>query len=358
MGFSNRVVHSNAFIMGENVKLLEKSLAEYTQVPYAIGCASGSDALVLALMAAGVQHGDAVITTPFTFFATAGSIVRVGATPVFVDIDPATFNIDARQIAEVVKRQPRVKAIMPVHLYGGCADMDPIMAIARERGCAVIEDGAQSVGAEYKGIRAQSIGDIGCISFFPSKNLGGFGDGGMVMTRDEATAKKLAALRVHGAPKKYFHDWVGLNSRLDSIQAAVLRVKFKYLDAETEGRQKHAERYRELLGGAGLPITLQQPAPYQTRHVYNQFIIRAPRRDELKAYLQENGVGSEIYYPLSLHQQVCFQDLGYRQGDFPESEKAARETLALPSIRLWQTSTSSTFARRSAASTREGFAAF
>jgi dTDP-4-amino-4,6-dideoxygalactose transaminase len=269
-----------------------------------------------------------VLTTPFTFFATGGSIVRAGATPAFVDIDPATYNIDPKGLAEAIRRTPRAKAIMPVHLYGGSADMDPIMEIARERGLSVVEDGAQSIGAEYKGRAAQSIGDIGCISFFPSKNLGGFGDGGMVLTNDEGHARKLAALRVHGASKKYFHEWVGLNSRLDSLQAAVLRVKLQYLDSETSGRQKNADRYRENL--AGLPIGLHQPAAFQTRHVYNQFVIRAPKRDQLKAYLQENGVGTEIYYPLSLHQQVCFRDLGYRDGDFPESEKAAREVLALP----------------------------
>jgi dTDP-4-amino-4,6-dideoxygalactose transaminase len=325
-----RVIDSNAFIMGEDVKQLEKSIAAYSHVPYAIGCASGSDALLLAMMAVGVGHGDAVLTTPFTFFATGGSIVRAGATPVFVDIDPATYNMDPHGLEEAIRRTPRAKAIMPVHLYGGCADMDPILEIARSRGCFVIEDGAQSIGAEYKGRSAQSIGDIGCISFFPSKNLGGFGDGGMVLTQDEGHARKLAALRVHGAPKKYFHEWVGINSRLDSLQAAVLRVKLQYLDAETAGRQKHADRYRENLAGAGLPIVLSQPAPYQTRHVYNQFVIRAPKRDQLKAHLQENGVGSEIYYPLSLHQQVCFRELGYREGDFPESEKAAREVLALP----------------------------
>jgi dTDP-4-amino-4,6-dideoxygalactose transaminase len=325
-----RVIDSNAFIMGEDVKLLEKSIAAYVGTPYAIGCASGSDALLLALLAAGVGRGDAVLTTPFTFFATAGSIVRAGATPVFVDIDPVTYNISPQSLAQVARKTPRVKAIMPVHLYGACADLDPIQDIARERGCVVIEDGAQSIGAEYKGRRAQSIGDIGCISFFPSKNLGGFGDGGMVVTNDEATAKKLSALRVHGAARKYYHDWVGINSRLDTLQAAVLRVKLKYLDGETAGRQKNADRYRANLAGAGLPIVLPVAAAYQTRHVYNQFVIRAQRRDELKAYLQENGVGTEIYYPLSLHQQVCFQDLGYREGDFPESEKAARETLALP----------------------------
>ena len=325
-----RVIDSNAFIMGADVKQLEKSIAEYCKVPYAVGCASGSDALLLALMAAGTGPGDVVLTTPFTFFATAGSIVRAGATPAFIDIDPATYNIDVNLLAHTIRRTPRLKAVIPVHLFGGCADMDPIMELARERGCAVIEDGAQAIGSEYKGQAAQSIGDTGCISFFPSKNLGGFGDGGMVTTKDEATARKLAALRVHGAPRKYFHDWVGVNSRLDTLQAAVLRVKLKYLDAETAGRQKNADRYRRRLAGAGLPISLPQPASYQTRHIYNQFVIRAPRRDELKAHLSENGVGSEIYYPLSLHQQVCFRDLGYREGDFPESEKAAKEVLALP----------------------------
>jgi len=325
-----RVIDANAFIMGEDVKLLEKAIAAYCHVPFAVGCASGSDALLLALMAAGIGHGDKVLTTPFSFFATAGSIARIGAIPVFVDIDPATFNIDPQALAKVIERHPDAKAIMPVHLFGACADMDPIMAIARQYGCLVIEDGAQSIGAEYKGIAAQSIGEMGCISFFPSKNLGAFGDGGMVVTRDEALAKKLAALRVHGAPKKYFHDWVGVNSRLDTLQAAILRVKLKHLDGETAGRQANADRYRALLGGAGLPITLPQAASYQTRHIYNQFVIRAPRRDGLKTFLQENGVGSEIYYPLSLHQQVCFAYLGYQEGDFPESEKAAAEVLALP----------------------------
>lgn len=325
-----RIIDSNAFIMGEDVKLLEKAIAAYSHMPFAVGCGSGSDALLLALMAAGIGHGDKVLTTPFTFFATAGSIVRAGATPVFVDIEPSTFNLDPRALANVIERHPEAKAIMPVHLFGACADMDPIMTVARQYGCVVIEDGAQSIGAEYKGVAAQSIGEMGCISFFPSKNLGAFGDAGMVLTKDESLAKKLAALRVHGAPQKYFHEWVGINSRLDTLQAAVLRVKMKYLDAETSGRQTNAGCYRAILEGAGLPITLPRAAPYQTRHVYNQFVIRAPRRDSLKTYLQENGVGSEIYYPLSLHQQVCFQYLGYKEGDFPESEKAAQEVLALP----------------------------
>ncbi len=324
-----RVVDSQAFIMGEDVKALEKSIAEYCQVPSAIGCASGSDALMLALMAAGVKQGDLVATTPFTFFATAGAVVRAGATPVFVDIQPDTFNIDPNGLRDVLKAKGNIKAMIPVHLFGGCADMDPIMALAREHNCMVIEDAAQSIGAEYKGKRGL-FGDIGCISFFPSKNLGGFGDGGMVTAKDEGLAKKLAALRVHGAVRKYYHDYVGVNSRLDTLQAAVLRVKLKYLDAETAGRQKNADLYRSLLAPAGLPITLPYPAEYQTRHVYNQFVIRSPKRDALKTYLQENGIGCEIYYPLSLHQQVCFSDLGYREGDFPESEKAAREVLAIP----------------------------
>lgn len=323
-----RVVDSNRFILGEDVKRLEESIAAYCGVPYAVGCGSGSDALLLALMAAGVERGDAVLTTPFTFFATAGSIVLAGATPVFVDIDPATFNMDPRALAETLRHMPRAKAVIPVHLYGGCADMDPILEIARARECVVIEDGAQSIGAEYKGRRAQSMGEIACLSFYPTKNLGAFGEAGMVLTKNEQAAHKLAALRVHGAIHKYYHRWVGLNSRLDTMQAAILRVKLQYLDAETAGRQKNAERYRAAL--AGSPVGLPHPAEYQTRHIYNQFVIRAPERDRLRAYLEENGVGTDIYYPLALHQQECFRDLGYRAGDFPESEKAARETLALP----------------------------
>ena len=324
-----RVVDAQSFIMGEDVKLLEKSIAEYCQVPFTSGCASGSDALLLALLAAGIKAGDAVATTPFTFFATAGAVVRAGATPVFVDIQAETFNIDPDKLKAALQTNPKIKAIIPVHLFGGCADMDPIMALAREHDCFVIEDAAQSIGAEYKGQRGL-FGDVGCISFFPSKNLGGFGDGGMVTAKDEPVAKKLAALRMHGAVRKYYHDYVGVNSRLDTLQAAILRVKLKSLDTETAGRNKNADLYRSLLAPLGLPITLPMPAEYQTRHVYNQFVIRAPRRDELKTYLQENGIGSEIYYPLSLHQQVCFKDLGHKEGDFPESEKAAREVLALP----------------------------
>jgi dTDP-4-amino-4,6-dideoxygalactose transaminase len=329
LGEIARVVDSQKFIMGDDVKQLERLVAQYTGTPFAVGCASGSDALFLALLAVGVKPQDRVLTTPYSFFATAGAITRAGAVPVFVDIDPETYNIDPELACRALERDPAIRAVIPVHLFGACADMDPILEAARRSGCAVIEDGAQSIGAEYKGRRAQSMGDIGCISFFPSKNLGGFGDGGMLTTNDEALARKLAALRVHGSVKKYYHEWVGINSRLDTLQAAVLKVKFRYLDEWTAGRQRNADHYRRLLGDS-LPLTLPKPAPYQTRHVYNQFVIRCPERDRLKTYLQEGGVGTEIYYPLPLHLQPCYRDLGHAPGDFPASERAAAEALALP----------------------------
>src|SRR5215469_1246157 len=325
-----RVVDSQHFIMGEEVKQLEKEIAAYTGVARGIGCASGSDALYLALLAAGIGPGDEVLTTPFSFFATAGSISRVGATPVFVDIQPDTFNLDPVLLAEAVKEHPHVKAIIPVHLFGACADMDPILKIAADCGAVVIEDGAQSIGAEYKGRKAQSMGDIGCISFFPSKNLGGFGDGGMVLTNNQALGDKLASLRVHGTTKKYYHPYLGTNSRLDTLQAAILLVKLPHLDAWSAGRARNAAKYRQILGEAGLPIVLPVEAPYQTRHVYNQFVIRCERRDELKAYLQQHGVGTEVYYPLSLHLQPCYANLGYTEGSMPVSERASKQVLALP----------------------------
>ncbi|MFN3323456.1 MAG: DegT/DnrJ/EryC1/StrS family aminotransferase [Bryobacteraceae bacterium] len=323
-----RVIDSQQFILGDQVQQLEWAVANYCGTAHAVGCASGSDALLLALTAAGVQPGDRVLTTPFSFFATAGSIVHAGAVPVFADIEPATFNLDPEQVRRQAESCPEIRAVVPVHLFGGCADMDPILTLARERGWKVIEDGAQSIGAEYKGRRAQSLGDIGCLSFFPTKNLGGYGDGGMMTTGDRETAERLKALRVHGSRQKYHHEWVGWNSRLDALQAAVLRVKLRYLDEWTARRQGNAALYRELLGGT--PVRCQTPAPYQTRHVYNQFVIRSERRDELKPYLESHGVGTEIYYPLPLHLQPCFACLGYREGDFPESERAAREVLALP----------------------------
>jgi len=325
-----RVVDSQHFIMGAEVKQLEKEIAAYTGVTHGVACASGSDALYLALLAAGVGPGDEVLTTPFSFFATAGSISRTGAVPVFVDIQPDTFNLDPELLAEAVKKHPRVKAIIPVHLFGACADMDPILNIGANCGAMVIEDGAQSIGAEYKGRKAQSIGDIGCISFFPSKNLGGFGDGGMVLTNRQTLAEKIASLRVHGTTKKYYHPYLGTNSRLDTLQAAILLVKLPYLDSWSAGRARNAAKYRGILGVAGLPIVLPVETPYQTRHVYNQFVLRCERRDELKAYLQQHGVGTEVYYPLSLHLQPCYADLGYPEGSMPVSERASKEVLALP----------------------------
>jgi dTDP-4-amino-4,6-dideoxygalactose transaminase len=325
-----RVVDSHKFIMGGDVAELEELVARYTGARFAVGCASGSDALYLALLAAAVGPGDRVLTSPYTFFATAGAIVRAGAVPVFADIDPVTFNIDPGAAELVMASVAGVKAIIPVHLFGGCADMDPLLELARRFHCIVIEDGAQSIGATYKDRKALSMGQIGCISFFPSKNLGGIGDGGMLTTGDPELARKLASLRVHGATAKYYHEWVGINSRLDTLQAAVLQVKFRYLDSWTAGRQRNAALYARLLGAGGAPVRVPVNAGYQTRHVYNQFVIRAPERDRLKAWLQENGVGTEIYYPLPLHLQPCFRYLGYQENDFPVSERAAQETLSLP----------------------------
>ena len=325
-----RVIDSQKFIMGEDVKKLEQEIAAYSNAKFGVGCASGSDALFLALLGLGIQPGDEVLTTPYTFFATAGAIHRAGAIPVFVDIEAGTCNMDVNRVPDILESHPKIKAIIPVHLFGGCADLDPLCAMARERGISIIEDAAQSIGAEYKDRRAGSIGEVGCFSFFPSKNLGGYGDGGMLTTNDPALAERLAALRVHGSKRKYYHDWVGINSRLDSLQAAVLRVKFRYLDGWTRGRQENAALYRKLLAELNVPVTPPIPAPYQTRHIYNQFSILCPRRDQLQAYLKENGIGSEIYYPLPLHLQTCFANLGYRPGNFPVSERVAKASLALP----------------------------
>jgi dTDP-4-amino-4,6-dideoxygalactose transaminase len=297
---------------------------------YAIGCASGSDALFLALLALDLHAGDEVVTTPYTFFATVGAICRAGAVPVFVDVEPETFNMDMRQLPGVLDAHPRVRAIIPIHLFGGCADMDPLCELAAARGITVIEDAAQSIGSEYKGRRAGSIGHMACFSFFPSKNLGAYGDGGMLTTNDAALAERLTALRVHGTKRKYYHDYIGINSRLDALQAAVLRVKFKYLDSWTGKRQQNAAIYRSILAQMNVPVDPPTTTPYQTRHVYNQFAIRAGERDGLQAYLKEHGVGSEVYYPLPLHLQTCFESLGYKAGDFPVSEHLAKTSLALP----------------------------
>jgi len=325
-----RVVDSQKFILGEDVKKLEGEIASYCRAKYAVGCASGSDALILALMALEIRPGDEVLTTPYTFFATAGAISRVGATPVFVDVDEHTFNLDVELTKKTLATHPKVRAMIPVHLFGGCADMDPILEIAGERGIPVIEDAAQSIGSEYKGRRAGTMGQIGTFSFFPSKNLGCYGDGGIITTEDAGLAERLAALRVHGGKKKYYHEWIGMNSRLDALQAAVLRVKLRYLDGWSEGRQKNAELYRTHLAKMAVPVAPLKPAAYQTRHIYNQFVIRGERRDALQAHLKGQGIGTEVYYPIPLHLQPCYAFLSHKKGDFPVSERLAEQSLALP----------------------------
>ncbi len=334
-----RVIGTQHFILGPEVEALENEVAAYSQCQFGVGVSSGTDALLACLMAIGIRPGDEVITTPYTFFATAGCIARLGAKPVFVDIDPLTYNIDPADLEAVVTE--RTRAIIPVHLFGQMADMDPILEIAKRHTVYVIEDAAQAIGSEYKGRRAGSIGHLGCFSFFPSKNLGAFGDGGMVTTNDPALADQVKLLRGHGARPKYYHKVVGGNFRLDALQAAVLRVKLKYLDGWSAGRQRNAATYRRLLGTAGLVredasslnrhhgVVLPQDAGYG-RHIYNQFVIRVSRRDELVADFKAHRIGCEIYYPVSLHLQDCFADLGYRAGDFPCSEAAAAQTLALP----------------------------
>ena len=320
------VMASQYFINGPAVKQIEQAIAAYSTTKAAVGVSSGTDALVAALMSLGIGEGDEVITTPYTFFATAGSIWRVGAKPVFVDIEPDTFNIDAAKIEAVVTG--RTRAIMPVHLFGQVADMDEIIAVAAGRGLYVIEDAAQAIGAEYKGRKAGSIGTAGCLSFFPSKNLGGLGDGGMVVTQDPDLAGRLAQCRNHGMEPRYFHKWVGGNFRLDTLQAAGLLVKLPHLDAWSAKRRANAQRYNELLSGVGQVVT-PTVRDYNVS-IYNQYCIRVPRRDELQQHLTAAEIGTAIYYPLSLHQQECFAALGYRKGDFPASEAAAAESLALP----------------------------
>jgi len=333
-----KVLDSNAFILGAAVQELEENVASYCQSKFAIGVSSGTDALLIALMALDIQAGDEVITTPYSFFATAGCIARLGAVPVMVDIDPVSFNINPAEIE--AKITSKTKAIIPVHLYGQAADMEPIMAIAAKHKLAVIEDGAQAIGTDYKdGRRACSIGTMGCLSFFPSKNLGALGDGGMVTTNDADLAEKLKVLRVHGSKPKYYHKLIGGNFRLDSIQAAVLNVKLKYLDQWTARRQSNAKLYTELFqktdlvsgGKVVLPKPVYMDSGVGHYHIYNQFVIRVEDRDNLRNYLQkEKGIGTEIYYPVPFHLQECFAYLGLKRGDFPESEKAADSTLALP----------------------------
>jgi len=323
------VCEEQGFVLGPRVADFEKATAQYIGSRHAIGCASGSDALLLSLMAVGVKAGDEVITVPFTFFATAGAISRLGAKPVFVDIQPDTFNIDANQIERAIT--PRTKAIIPVHLFGQCADMPAIHEVAKRRNIRVIEDACQAIGAAQQGKRAGVLGDTGCFSFFPTKNLGGFGDGGIITTNDKALADSMAMLRVHGSQIRYLHEAVGINSRLDALQAAVLQIKLKYLDQWTEGRRRNAERYQRLFAGAKLldRVTLPPTAPGNF-HVYNQYTVRAQKRDELRSYLKDKSIGSEVYYPLPMHLQNCYQDLGYRKGSFVHSERAAEEVLSLP----------------------------
>jgi dTDP-4-amino-4,6-dideoxygalactose transaminase len=367
----DEVLESQHFILGPKVEALEEAVAPYCGCQYAVGVSSGTDGLLVALMAAGIGSGHGVITTPFTFFATGGSVIRAGSRPFFVDIDPVTYNVDPMAIKAFVEAECRfesgsgrlvhgetgvsIRAIMPVHLYGQCTDMDGILEIANEYGLVVVEDGAQAIGAEYPSIRkevpsrAGSMGHFGCFSFFPSKNLGGFGDGGMVTTNDAETADRLKILRVHGSKPKYYHHLVGGNFRLDALQAAVLLVKLKYLDSWTAKRRQNATYYNALfqqsslvekgfivppkaVWESGSEINPQSAIrnPQLVGHIYNQYVIRAKERDELRAYLTEKNIGTEIYYPLALHQQQCFLELGYKAGDFLESEKAAAETLALP----------------------------
>jgi dTDP-4-amino-4,6-dideoxygalactose transaminase len=323
----DRVCDSQHFILGPEVSALEEEVAAHCEAKFAIGMSSGTDALLAALMAVGVGPGDEVITSTYSFFATAGTIARLGARPVFVDIDRATYNLDTGKLATQVTS--RTKTIMPVHLFGLCSDMDAIGAVATAHGVPVIEDAAQAIGALDERARvAGTIGAIGCLSFFPSKNLGAFGDAGMVLTNDAELAERLRILRAHGGKPKYHHGIVGGNFRLDALQAAVLRVKLKHLTGWTKARRQNADRYRALFQEYGVEaVTLPEDRP---GHIYNQFVIRCHQRDRLQRFLGERGVGTEVYYPVPLHLQPCFNDLGYREGDLPEAEAAAREALALP----------------------------
>lgn len=324
-----RVCDSQFFINGPEVDGLERELESYLGVRHAIGLSSGTDALLAALMALGVGPGDEVVTSTYSFFATAGCVTRLGATPVLVDIEPATFNIDAE--AAIAAITPRTRAIIPVHLFGQAAELRPLINAAAKAGVPIVEDAAQAIGAAYHDHAVGSLGAIGCFSFFPSKNLGAFGDGGLVTTNDPALAETLRLVRNHGMKPKYYHHLVGGNFRLDALQAAVLRVKLPHLEAWTRGRQRNAARYRELFAEAGLTgmVCLPVEAPART-HIYNQFVIRVADRDGLKAHLEAAGIGTEIYYPVPFHLQRCFAALGYAAGAFPHAEAAARESLALP----------------------------
>ncbi len=324
-----RVADSQRFIMGPEVDALERELAALLGIKHAIAVSSGTDALLLALMTIDVKPGDEVITPTYSFFATAGCVSRLGARPVFVDIDPVTFNIDPDQVAVAVT--PRTRAVIPVHLFGQSAELDPILQTAEHAGIPVIEDAAQAIGATYKSRPVGGIGALGCFSFFPSKNLGAFGDAGLVTTNDDALARRVRLLRTHGMEPKYCHHLVGGNFRMDALQAAILRVKAPHLRRWTEARRANASRYRELFATYGADRAIFLPGePNDRWHIYNQFVIRTPERDALKRHLDEQGIGNEIYYPVPFHLQPCFADLGYRCGEFPHAERAARESLAIP----------------------------
>lgn len=323
------VFESQYFILGPKVKEFEGEIAAYCNTKHAIGCASGTDAILLALMALDIKPGDEVITTPYTFFATGGSIARLGARQVYCDIDPETYNIDPEKIEALIT--DKTKAIVVVHLYGLVCDMKRINEIANRHNIPVVEDAAQAIGAASPQGKAGSLGTIGCFSFFPSKNLGGAGDGGMVVTNDDDLAEKVTILRVHGSKPKYYHALTGINSRLDSLQAAVLQVKLRHLEGWSQGRRDNAAAYTRLFREKGLADTVVTPViPEGYTHIFNQYVIRVSRRDNVREHLKNNTIGSEIYYPVPLHLQECFTDLGYKPGDMPESEKAAESTVALP----------------------------
>jgi dTDP-4-amino-4,6-dideoxygalactose transaminase len=345
MPIIEEVCASQRFILGEHVLALEAEVAAYCASAAGVGVSSGTDALLLALMALGVGAGDEIITSPFTFFATAGTIARLGARPVFCDIDPVSFNLSPQAVSDFIDQHcrvqgsqllnratgGRVKGLMPVHLYGQSADMDPLMAVAKQYNLKVIEDAAQAIGTEYQGVRVGSIGDIGCFSFFPSKNLGAFGDAGLCTTNDAELAESMRVLRVHGGKPKYFHAVIGGNFRIDELQAAVLRVKLKYLDGWTAARQRNAAYYTAAFAAANGAKNLITPqATVKGRHIFNQYVVRVQNRDALKDHLTAQGIGTEIYYPVPLHLQKCFSYLKHAPGDFPQSERAAAETLALP----------------------------
>jgi dTDP-4-amino-4,6-dideoxygalactose transaminase len=329
LGAITRVCDSQRFIMGPEIEALESELSGLLDVRHSIAVSSGTDAVLLALMTLDIQPGDEVVTPTYSFFATAGAVVRLGARPVLVDIDPATFNIDPDQIADAIT--PRTKAILPVHLFGLSADLDPILEAARGAGVPVVEDAAQAIGATYKSRKVGGIGTLGCFSFYPSKNLGAFGDAGLLTTNDNALATRARLLRNHGMEPKYYHQIVGGNFRMDALQAAVLRVKAPHLAAWTAGRRANAAAYRALFSKAGIDGAIALPQePPDRLHIFNQFVIRTPERDALKKHLDDHRIGNEIYYPVPFHLQPCFAGLGFRRGDFPHAERAAGESLALP----------------------------